>query len=209
MTPVIETLPYPHLVLDRFVSDEQLRYASYYWPDKGWSGWVLYNGPQEGKKASDLSASIPEVYSCMIAEMALLPIGDWLGEPDTVADLSLHGGGLHEMPCGCRLGLHEDADTHPRLGLARVWSAVVYVHPWECHGGDLLFTSPGGDVLKRIAPVPGRLVAFDSRGTRHAVAAVEGNSPSRRSLALFGYSASPGSRNRLRSHFPTFSSGGV
>lgn len=177
------------VVVDDYLTSSEVLAASRCWPGPDWPGWVRYDGPQEGKRASDLSTPLPPYLCSLLARLARLDLGALVGLEGTAADLGLHGAGLHEVAPGGRVGPHEDAGMHPRLGLARAWSAALYVHPSWCPswGGALALR---GESPRVIDPLPGRLVVFACAGLEHEVTPVRRGTPaSRRSLALFGYGA--------------------
>lgn len=184
--------------LDGFATGDELAEVAASWPADDWPGWVRYGGPQEGKRASDASTPLPYFCARLLARMAsCCPAHHLLGIYRSVPDLSLWGGGLHEMAPGSELPPHLDADGHPRLGLLRAWSAVLYVHEvWRPgDGGELVLLGKGG---RSVTPVPGRLVAFDCRDRWHAVTKTL---VARRSLALFGYLPDPAGGERPRAEF--------
>lgn len=161
------------------------------WPK---TGWVEYGN----KQASDLATPIPVDCAKLLARMALLPVAQWLPSlPPIVPDMGLYGSGLHQMPPGSWLDWHLDSDTHGRLGLARVLSAVLWVHPrWDDDWGGELCLESGITVL----PKPGRLAIFDCREAWHSVAKITGPAQ-RRSLAMFWWSLDAGAGKRLRASF--------
>lgn len=185
------------VVIDGFIGADELAAANACWPALSWPGWVNYL-EQGGKRGSDLFTPLPVPLSVLLAKMAALNIPARLGIPDSVADLSLRGGGLHVLPPGSGLGAHRDADTHARLGLARAWSAILFVHDdWKPAWYGQLWIEGQPD----IEPVPGRLVAFGGDIT-HGVRPV--HCPldrERRSLALFGFLPQPGGNKRPRAVF--------
>lgn len=187
--------PYPHAILDGVASRDLLRGLSEHWPDPEWPGWVNYDPLIERKRASDLATPLPPSAGSLLALLASMDLGQLVLKLNTVADLSLWGGGLHEIPPGGHLGCHLDASHHPRLGLARAWSAVLWVHTrWESEwGGQLILHDSGRRPAIQIDPLPGRLAVFATSGPAwHSVAPVKGPRP-RRSLAIFGYRDTPGS----------------
>lgn len=205
MTPRLFSEPFRHVVIDGFASPRQLAEVNADWPAEDWPGWVRYGFPQQGKLASDSESTIPYHCSRLLLHAGALPIGCLLEMPDSVPDLTLWGGGLHEMRPGSELGLHLDADGHPRLGLRRAWTAVIYCHEhwWPGDGGELLLCRESGYVVGRIDPTPGRLVAFDCRDGWHAVTRLSDLAKPRRSLALFGYSPELSTGQRPRALFAT------
>lgn len=188
--------PVPHVIAD--FPESVARAAREAWPAADWPGWVAYQSACEDKRASDLTHPIPGPCALLLAKMAQFPVAYFFPETQLIPDLSLHGSGLHEMVAGKGLGQHLDADTHIRLGLERVLSAVLYVHEaWDSSwGGELMLADA------RIAPLPSRMVIFDCRRIPHAVAALTcPEDVSRKSLALFWYAPAAGTGNRLRAAF--------
>lgn len=186
------------LVIDGFLSSSEVVQADACWPLPSWPGWVRYDS---GKIACDVSTPLPVALSALLCRMAAAGLGALVGLPESAADLTLWGGGLHAMPRGSALGVHQDADVHPRLRLLRAWSAVLYVHAaWDpAWGGDLVLDAPEP---VQIAPRPGRLAVFDCREVRHHVTAVRcPEGAERRSLALFGYLPRQGPGLRPRALF--------
>lgn len=188
------------IILDSLIPSNQLAAVRTAWPSPEWVGWHDYGETRGGKRASRPDATLPLACGVLLARLAALPVATLFPElPPLVPDLSLWGSGLHEMPAGPGLPRHLDADTHPRLGLARVLSAVLYVHDqWlSSWGGELAFSS-GVAVL----PAPGRLVIFDCREESHWVHPVQcSGDQTRKSLALFWYAAKAGPNQRLRADF--------
>lgn len=197
--------PFPHSVTDGFLGGDEIRAVNDAWPEADWSGWVRYDQRYEAKAASDLTTPLPAACTAILWRMARLDALASLGfRRRAVADLSLHGAGLHEMPAGPGLGLHLDACRHPRLGLRRLASAVLYVHDqWEeSWGGQLELWEGRREARVRIDPTPGRLVVFATEDAYHAVAPVVCPAGrSRRSLALFFYGPPAEETARARALF--------
>jgi len=194
--------PYPYFVADDLLSKEELRMVEEEWPKDSWPGWVEYNTPHQRKMASDTVTPIPPFCSRLLAKMVAFPVGKVLGMEGSVPDLSLYGAGLHEIRRGGKINKHLDADSHFRLGLQRVWSAMLYVHgDWQLsYGGVLtLFDTEGDKAILGVEPLPGRMVAFGCQKAWHSVGKV--SSGKRRSLALFGYLPKSISSNRPKAHF--------
>lgn len=183
------------IVRDGLFGQDLLDQANECWPYRYWPGWVSYEEKHHCKMASDLTFPLPSIFGLLLSKMALLPLCDWF-DIDLVPDLSLHGGGIHQMSQGGVVGSHLDADTHPRLGVERVISSVLYVHPkWEMeYGGELILDATC------VQPLPGRLVVFDCRDQRHHVMPVK-SVEERRSLTLFWYAPRLGTNTRRRAQF--------
>lgn len=195
--------PFPHTIRDGLFPPDLLAEAAASWPGPEWSGWHAYDDGMQSKQVSDLTAFLPRPYACLLHRMARLDTSDF--GLRLVPDLGLWGAGLHQSGPGPGVALHEDADHHPRLGLQRALSAVLYVHPrWEPEwGGELeLWHADQSGPAVRIEPLPGRLVVFDVRGTAyHRVAPVTAWGDVRRmSIALFWY-GQPVAGTRPRARF--------
>jgi hypothetical protein len=192
---------FPHLIRDNLFPIKLLRDALEAWPNTEWNGWYKYEEARGSKLASNLQSIIPLPCASLLYRMSLLPIGEWLGIREIVPDLGLWGGGLHELPVGCELPTHLDAEIHPRLRLKRAATVSLCINSeWqEDWGGELeMSTNPlsfsqrvGSDRdvlgLTKLSLLPGRLVVFQNTNTAyHGVRRVRGP-VSRKTLALFFY----------------------
>lgn len=180
-----------HVVIDPFLTSDEVLRANAAWPAPDWPGWVgldALDPAYAGKRASDLQTPLPGFLASLLLRMADVRLGAMLGMSDAVADLSLVGAGLFAYPPGVGLASHVDADAHRRLGQRRAWSAVLWVHAgWDAGwGGELVLEAP--PACEWVGCVPGRLACFDCRSRRHHVEAVRCPSGmERRCLALFGF----------------------
>ncbi len=147
--------------------------ASRDWPSPSWPHWVRYGGQDEGGKLTCAEAGpMPESCRHLLGWLATYPPD----VPKAIPDLSLYAGGMHAMLPGAHLGVHLDADRHPRFGLQRVANSVLFVGEWqEEWGGALEFWNPGeAEPHRRVFPHPGRLVTFAATDVSlHSVAEVK------------------------------------
>lgn len=183
------------LIKDGLFDRDLLDAVNASWPADDWEGWVRYDQDNHRKMASDLMYPLPPIIGTALSKMASLPASKWAGE-EVLPDLSMHGAGLHMLKPGGVVGTHVDADTHPRIGVQRALSMVLWVHErWGPDDGGLL-------VLDEVAvsPIPGRLALFDCRRQVHEVTRVVGAND-RRSLALFWYAAKVGDGSRKKATF--------
>ncbi len=198
---MICTSPFPHLIRDDWLDASELATVNGAWPARDWAGWHRYDHVYHQKATSDLTAPIPTAIAAILARLAAEPMGYFA--VGAVPDLSLYGAGLHEIGSDGRVDTHLDAELHPRLNLARVVSALLYVHEeWQPGWGGELVLIGTEEANKQIEPRPGRLVAFATRGAWHAVEAVRcpvGHA--RRALALFWYAPLTGGEKRTTAHF--------
>ena len=80
-------------------------------------------------------------------------------------DPTLHGGGIHVMAPGGWLATHLDYARHPHYpDKERRLNLIAFLNDewFEEWGGALIFCDPLGNVVRRIYPAPGRLVAFET-----------------------------------------------
>lgn len=183
------SFPCNYAIVDEFLTKEQLEHIDQEWPSHDWEGWVKYDARYEDKRASNLTTPLPPACGWALAKMASSGLDVLVDLPTAVPDLGLHGAGLHECPPGGKLDCHLDAEIHPRLNIRRVYSAILYVHrDWKAtYHGEFVLCDDEKRVIKKIEPLPGRLVVFDCRTTYHGVLPVWHAGNARRSLALFGY----------------------
>jgi hypothetical protein len=172
--------------------------AALAWPAPDWPGWFTYPGGDgsAGKRVCDRWPDIPEPCRRLLGLMALEPVGDLLGLGDCAPDLSLWGGGMHDLGPGASLGLHLDADRHPHTGLARAATSVLAVggHWPPAWGGRLELWAPDGAApAALVEPEGGRLVHFAASDTAwHAVGPVTCPAgATRKTLAVFWYARPP------------------
>lgn len=182
----LDTVPFPHRVIDDWAEPELIRAAEAEWPDDRWPFWHRYDN---GKLATKDPLRFPPACAELVKRLLCLPIADLLGVEGTFGDWNCHGGGLHALPPGGNLGLHLDSDHHPLTGWKRAANAVLYLNErWEPDwGGELeLYDACRDHCVKRIAPRAGRLALFvPGDAAWHAVAPVSPAAQTRKTLAVF------------------------
>lgn len=151
--------------------------------------------------------------------VGLAPLFARLRSPEAVAEWSarlgypveddhlLHGGGLHVTGPGGWLNTHLDYDRHPFIpDRRRALNLILFLNPeWRPEwGGALVLCDPGGEVVTRIEPKPGRLAAFEVGDlSYHGVEPVTG--PVERVTAAVYYlsEATPNNTRRRALFLPT------
>lgn len=190
-------------VIDGFCTSAEAVAAVTEWPGPE-APWVVYNSPDQTKRALHDWRHIPDACRVLLGRMLHLDAPSMLGLPPAVPDSILWGGGLHEHRRGERLGLHLDADRHPLTGLCRRANAILYLSEWETvWGGGLEFWC-GRRMSQIINPAPGRLVVFatddDScHGMPSPLTCPDGIR--RMSLAVYWWGPATGPATRVRSVF--------
>jgi len=202
--------PFPHIVIDDFLSAEMTRYIAARFPvlaeragQEAVSALMVDGRPaQAGKRWISREAAVDIAIRCLYWELnsgsflafleRLTGIGPLLPDP------YLAGGGLHETRTGGFLRVHADFNKHPELGLARRLNLLVYLNPeWDpAWGGELELWDEGMQACeRRVPPIGGRCVIFSTsrtsyHGHPHALTCPEG--VARRSLAMYYYTNETG-----------------
>ena len=109
--------PYPHIVIDNFLSPEAVTAAISEFPPLNQEQWTNYLHVNERKFSNTdpttwgptLQRILEEFNSLRFVEF----IGRLLGVDDLIADPSLEGGGLHQSTRGGFLNIHADFTVHP------------------------------------------------------------------------------------------------
>lgn len=121
--------------------------------------------------------------------------------PDLSSDPTLIGGGLHETFPGGFLGIHADFNIHPQTGLFRRLNLLIYLNePGDWDMGALeLWEAKADHWSVMVEPIAGRSVVFATsdgsfHGHPHPLECPAG--VTRRSLALYYYSATPPADHR-------------
>ncbi|MEM8704981.1 MAG: 2OG-Fe(II) oxygenase [Actinomycetota bacterium] len=187
--------PFPHVVIDDFVTDVGL---ADHLPDAGWDGWHHYEDDyQSGKRICSDIERIPGPLAAVIHRLQspsfLAYLTDVTGIEKIVPDPYLEGGGLHVSRGGGRLTPHTDFHTYTRLDLFRQINLLLYLNPaYETgDGGTLgLFEDVDADPTVSIEPVFGRCVIFrtDDRSV-HGIVDPVAPGKERKSIALYYYTA--------------------
>lgn len=119
-------------------------------------------------------------------------------------DPTQHGAGLQVTRPGGYLACHLDYDRHPKLpDKRRALNVIVFLNPdWrEEWGGALCLCNPMGEVVKRIYPAPGRLVAFECNDlSYHSVERITGP-VERVTAAVYLLAQATGRETRQRAMF--------
>ena len=190
-----ESDPFPHVVLDDFVTDRAL---AAHFPDAEWSAWHHYEDDYQcGKRICNDIESIPSPLAQIIhrlhAPAFLRFLTDVTGIDKIVPDPYLEGGGLHVSGSGGRLAPHTDFHTYTRLDLFRQINLLLYLNPTyqAGDGGSLgLFAHADADPAVTIEPVFGRCVIFrtDDQSV-HGIVDPVAPERERKSIALYYYTA--------------------
>jgi Rps23 Pro-64 3,4-dihydroxylase Tpa1-like proline 4-hydroxylase len=189
--------PFPHIVIDDFVSVPLLEAVLEEFEALDRGGWHHTEKELERKWSTEDYEQLGPRSRLLIAQLNAGPFLTFLerltGIPGIIADTHLRGGGLHEIRRGGLLGVHADFNFNQRLGLYRRLNLLVYLNrDWqEAWGGHLeLWDRQRSACVQRIAPVFNRAVIFDTSNYSYHGHPEPLECPpdrSRRSVALYYY----------------------
>ncbi|QDH33876.1 2OG-Fe(II) oxygenase [Porphyrobacter sp. YT40] len=196
-----EASPFPHIVIDDFVSGDVLQkvIAEFPQPDAG----LTFARAQEQKKTQyhpkDCGPFTRQLLNELNSQAFLAFLQEMTGMKGLVADPYFTGGGLHETKNGGHLGVHADFNMHPKMKLQRRINLLIYLNEnWDdSFGGHLeLWDTEMKACQTKVSPVFGRAVMFNTdldsyHGHPDPLACPPDRS--RRSIATYYYTAYEGS----------------
>jgi Rps23 Pro-64 3,4-dihydroxylase Tpa1-like proline 4-hydroxylase len=178
--------PFPHVVIDDLIGPALVREINAQWP----SEWTKEDGKNNRKwSRSALTPAAKYVADSIDAAM----VEEATGISGLFADPDLFGSGLHCIPAGGFLKMHVDFNGHPK-GWHRRANVLIYLNEtWRPEWGGQLQLGLG-DKAKRIDPIGGRCVIFETNDTTwhgHPEPLQCPDDVQRRSLALYFYTREP------------------
>ena len=196
--------PFPHVVIDNLLPAEALLAVLEEFPEMGATGWRRWDEVNERKMGLSDEACMGPVTRHLLHEFNSQVFMQFLevltGIAGLIPDPYFVGGGLHQIVPGGFLKVHADFNRHKGLGLERRLNLLLYLNEdWhDSYGGHLeLWDRSMLGCRERIAPTFNRCVIFATRATSYhghpePLACPQGRS--RRSLALYYYTADVGAR---------------
>lgn len=192
--------PFPHIVMEDFVSADVLRRVVDEFPSR--EGRAYFDRAQERYKYQfDPNTVESAIVRNLLAELNSEPFLAFLskmtGIENLISDPYYSGGGLHETLSGGHLSIHADFNMHENMGVQRRLNLLIYLNDdWpEEYGGQLeLWDKKMRKAAVSVLPVLGRAVVFNTtlqsfHGQPDPVRCPE--SRSRRSIATYYYTALP------------------
>ncbi len=190
--------PFPHIVIDEFVSHDVLRAINAHFPSREKS--VSFTRNQEKLKyqfhPDDLDDALTySLFTALNSQPFLAFLSALTGIDGLIADPYFAGGGLHETLRGGHLGVHADFNRHKRMNVRRRINVLIYLNEdWKDeYGGHLeLWSKDMKNVERQVAPIIGRCVIFNTdldsyHGHPDPLATPDGKS--RRSIATYYYTS--------------------
>ena len=207
--------PFPHVVIDGFLDDRFCRELIDAFPAFNAAHAINELGEAGRKAVVPGIRRLGPAFSRFDDLMRSRDLLDWLsvvtGIPRLLYDPEYVGGGTHENLEGQELDPHVDFNFHPRTNRHRRLNLIVYLNPeWQPDWGGALELHrdpwPGGDdETSRIVPSANRCVVFETserswHGFRRIELPPDRKHLSRRSIAVYFYTAEPPVRGAAPSH---------
>jgi Rps23 Pro-64 3,4-dihydroxylase Tpa1-like proline 4-hydroxylase len=140
--------PFEYVVIDNFFSEDLAEEVAADFPSHQDLAWTVeYNNPVENKKACSHWDKFPaSIYKAMFLTCSLEFVNilkTITRNLNLIADVGLHGGGMHSHSTGGKLNIHKDYSLHPKIPYMRNYNLIVYMTPnWNSSwGGGLEFWS--------------------------------------------------------------------
>lgn len=209
-----EAKPFPHIVIDDFLSTSLLDRILEEFPKPGTIDWQKFNNPAEKKLASNLELQMGEWTRVLLYQLNSSTFIKFLesltGIDGIIPDPYFAAGGLHQMERGGFLKMHGDFNRHNKLKLDRRLNFLLYLNKdWqEEYGGHLeLWDKDMTRCEKKILPIFNRCVIFSTtdfsyHGHPEPLTCPEGQT--RKSLALYYYSNGRSAEEVSGSHTTVF-----
>lgn len=207
--------PFKHFYIDNFFDINFANNILENFPELHSDNWEKTNDPGiEVKLRSKWSSEfdIPEKIVNAIRIMNSAPFIESLSKaleiPKLIPDPYFTGGGLNVTVSGGLLDVHVDGNYHDATGLHRRVNAILYLNPgWQSGwGGEFgLYDNKGEKLIKKIAPLHNRFMAFDTNDFSFHGLPDPLNFPkghARRSIILYYYTKEQRPNNQISTEQP-------
>lgn len=191
-----EATPFPHVVLDDFLTPEAAAKAMAEFPSGVDDNWLSFSHVNERKFSqtdpTTWGATLRAVLQVLNSQRFVDFLVELTGIQGLFADPMLEGGGLHQSARGGFLNIHADYTVHPQhQDWQRRVNLLLYLNEdWRPeYGGDLeLWAKDMSRCERSVAPVGNRVVIFTTDMDSfhgHPEPTTCPAETSRRSLALY------------------------
>jgi len=205
-----EAKPYPHVNLKQFLDADVAAEMASEFPDMATDAWTRYKHQNENKLGLAKRSLFPPMLGEVVDELNSEAFVHWLsqmtGIPSLLPDDMLEGGGLHQSGSGGFLNVHTDfSNHHYHKHWRRQVNLILYLNPqWqEPWGGALeLWDRDMHRCVVKVPPLFNEALIFRTdeisyHGFPDPLRCPE--SESRKSLALYYYTAELGPEVKTRS----------
>jgi Rps23 Pro-64 3,4-dihydroxylase Tpa1-like proline 4-hydroxylase len=167
-TKFINAKPFPHLIIDNFLDEDEARASAKAFPLPDEKTWTNYIHVNEKKYGLNKRNQIPEELIRVIDNLQSEAFVELLTQTTNIkalcSDDQMTGGGLHQMYPGGFLNIHSDFLIHPsKKNLKRKINLILFLSDdWQPdYGGELEFWNKEmTECIVRIAPKFNRCVIF-------------------------------------------------
>jgi len=204
--------PFPHIVIDEFMSEFDARFIS-----KEMDNYTMWgsDGSEYSKQAQvnkfftpwcddnieDIKRDMPLTWKYLQyynSPEFLRQLEDLTGIKGLIADDLYEGGGVHKIESGGKLSIHTDYSKHPRKDLYRRINLLIYLNEdWDPNwGGSLqLWNNDTKELVSEVQPMMNRAVIFNTTSTSlhghpHPLNTPQGIA--RKSIALYYFTEESG-----------------
>jgi len=204
--------PFPHIVIDEFMSEFDARFIS-----KEMDNYTMWgsDGSEYSKQAQvnkfftpwcddnieDIKRDMPLTWKYLQyynSPEFLRQLEDLTGIKGLIADDLYEGGGVHKIESGGKLSVHTDYSKHPRKDLYRRINLLIYLNEdWDPNwGGSLqLWNNDTKELVSEVQPMMNRAVIFNTTSTSlhghpHPLNTPQGIA--RKSIALYYFTEESG-----------------
>ena len=192
----LETAPFPHAVIDHLFPPGAIMEAEKEFLSEDHPAWQRFSNSRELKSISNDLAVMGPFTKGLLATMCEPEIVDAIGEMAGISRLipDLHGGGMHLVPKGGKLGVHTDFNRGIN-GYRRINALLFLNSNWDpAWGGNLELWAIDRSRSVSVLPIANRLVIFTSssrsfHGHPHPLRCPPDRS--RKSLAVYYFTKEP------------------
>jgi len=189
--------PFPHIVIDNFLTEEVVSQALAEFPRPDEIEWTKYNNPLEIKLLnsdnSKFGSYTNKIIEFLNSEFFLNFLENLTGFKNIIADEQLIGGGLHQIQRGGKLDIHADFNVHYKTKNIRCLNLILFLNKnWdENYGGHLeLWDRQMSACQRKVLPIFNRAVIFSTDETSyhgHPESLLCPEDRTRKSIALYYY----------------------
>tara|TARA_Y100000992_G_scaffold294137_1_gene253522 strand:- start:139 stop:1023 length:885 start_codon:yes stop_codon:yes gene_type:complete len=205
--------PFPHIIFDNFLPTDLCRLLLNNFPKESDNNVPYenhnYSGIQKNKKQTspyDCNEFSIKIFSFFNSAGFIQFLEGLTGIDGLISDPYFVGGGFHEISSGGSLNVHADFRINEKLNLQRRLNVLIYLNvDWlEEYGGYLeLWDKKMKNKVRTIKPIFNRCVIFNTDEHSYHGHPEKIKCPdtiTRKSIALYYYSASKLIYNELPSH---------
>lgn len=194
----VNNSPFPHIVIDDFVSPAMLEACLDDFPAPARAEASFDRDQERYKTAYNpevLSPRVRSFFYSLNSRPFLQFLENMTGVAGLIPDPYFMGGGFHQTKQGGHLGVHADFNLQAPLKLERRLNLLIYLNKdWrEEYGGSLeLWDLEMKNCVKRVTPEFNRCVVFSTSATSwhgHPEPVAHPEGKPRRSIALYYYTA--------------------